>query len=263
MKKTRFFALLLTILFFSNPLLAHFGMIVPSSPTVMETKEANLTIEVKFWHPFENKGLNLTKPKSFSLYHDGRFKDLLPSLKEEGQKALTTWSLPFKVEKPGLYTFLMEPEPYWEPEEDCFIIHYTKVYVDAFGGDEGWNLPTPELKTEIVPLVKPGALYAGNVFTGRVLLNGQAVSGCEVEAEWYPGPELVGQAPYESMVTQALITDENGLFHFAAPRAGWWGLAALNTADYKLKQNNEDKDVELGAVLWLYFHEFLAAVPLK
>ena len=35
--------------------------------------------------------------------------------------------------------FYMEPKPYWEPAEDCFIIHYTKTVVTAFGDDEGWD----------------------------------------------------------------------------------------------------------------------------
>lgn len=29
----------------------------------------------------------------------------------------------------------MEPQPYWEPTEDCYIIHYTKAVVTAFGAN--------------------------------------------------------------------------------------------------------------------------------
>jgi cobalt/nickel transport protein len=238
-------------------------MIIPSSPTVMANEAAELELTLKFWHPFENKGLNLDRPKSFQVWSGGRAADLLPGLKEGRERGFVIWSAGYKPARPGLHVFTLEPQPYWEPEEDKFIIHYPKVYVDAFGDDEGWDQPLPALKTEIVPLVKPGALYAGNVFTGRVLLDGRPVPGAEVEVEWYPGPGLAGRAPYESMITQVLRADANGVFSYAAPRAGWWGLAALSEADYKLPQGGRDKAVELGAVLWLYFHDFPPAVPVK
>jgi cobalt/nickel transport protein len=46
--------------------------------------------------------------------------------------------------------------------------------------------------------------------------------------------------------------DANGVFSYAMPRAGWWGFAALNTADWKLKHNGAEKSVELGAVYWVH-----------
>ena len=246
-------------LWLSSPAPAHFGMVIPSAPTVMETAASDLTVEIKFWHPFENQGMNLAKPKAFTVHQAGEAVDALASLVEARQGEFQTWTLPWKVARPGLYAFAMEPQPYWEPEEDCFIIHYTKAYVDAFGDDEGWSEPLG-LKTEIVPLAKPGGQYAGNVFYGRVLLDGKPVAGGEVEVEWYPGPGLAGEAPYESMVTQVVLTGDDGVFSYSPPAAGWWGFAALNTADYKLQQDGQDKDVELGAVLWVYFHEFKPAV---
>ncbi|MDR1608392.1 MAG: DUF4198 domain-containing protein [Deltaproteobacteria bacterium] len=239
---------------------AHFGMLIPSAPTVMETKDADITLVAKFWHPFENQGMNLEKPQSLKLYVDGETKDLLPSLKTIKEGAFSAWSLNYKITKPGLNVFVLEPKPYFEPQEDKFIIHYTKVYVDAFGDNEGWTEPIKDLKTEIVPLVNPNALYAGNTFVGRVLLDGQPVKGGEVEIEWYPGPGLQGQAPYESVVTQVVLTDDQGLFYYTAPAVGWWGFAALNEAEYKLPFEGKDREVELGGVLWLYFHEFKPAV---
>ncbi|MDR1085099.1 MAG: DUF4198 domain-containing protein [Deltaproteobacteria bacterium] len=255
MKKS-FFLLAVLVILAPVPAWAHFGMLIPSVPTVMDSKDSTVTMDAKFWHPFENNGMDLVKPKSFQVYQGDQAADLLPSLKETKLGDHTTWRLSYKIERPGLYKFVMEPEPYWEPAEDCFIVHYTKVYVDAFGDDDGWNEPTPGLKTEIVPLIKPGGLYAGNTFVGRVLLDGQSAKNSEVEIEWYPGPGKAGQAPYESMVPQTVMTDEQGLFFYTPPTEGWWGFAGLNTADYKLPQEGQQKDVELGAVLWLYFHKF-------
>jgi cobalt/nickel transport protein len=247
--------------FLAAPALAHFGMVIPSEPTVMDAAKGDVTLEIKFWHPFENTGMTLVKPKAFTLYNDGKSESLLDKLQEVKIGDLSTWKLPYKITRPGLYAFVLEPQPYFEPAEDKFIVHYTKAYVDAFGDDEGWNEPIEGLATEIVPLTRPGALYAGNVFTGKVLVKGKAVPGAEVEVEWYPGPDKKGQAPYESMVTQVVLADENGNFNFSPPVPGWWGFAALTDADYKLPLEGALKDVELGGVLWVYFHDFQAAVP--
>jgi cobalt/nickel transport protein len=35
------------------------------------------------------------------------------------------------------------------------------------------------------------------------------------------------------------------------PKAGWWGFAALNEDREKIKYEEEEKSVEIGAVLWV------------
>ena len=137
------------------------------------------------------------------------------------------------IKRPGVYMFYMEPQPYWEPAEDVFIIHYTKTVVTAFGDDEGWDEEIG-LKTEIVPLSKPFGLYAGNVFQGIVKLDGKPVPYAEVEVEYY-NKDKKAEAPTDYMVTQTIKADQNGVFTYAAPKAGWWGFAALNEADFKIK----------------------------
>lgn len=241
---------------------AHFGMVIPSRPTVMEAGDARLDLGLKFWHPFENVGMNLEKPAAFSVYYDGKTTDLLPSLQEGTEQGKKVWTSSYTVRRPGLHAFVMEPKPYFEREEDCFIVHLTKVYVDAFGDDDGWSQPLG-LQTEIVPLVRPGALYAGNVFQGRVLRDGKAVPGAEVEVEWYPGPDLKGEAPYESMITQTVKADDAGVFTYAAPVAGWWGFAALQEGPTTIPHNGEEKAVELGAVVWVYFHSLQPAQKIQ
>ena len=58
------------------------------------------------------------------------------------------------------------------------------------------------------------------------------------------------------MITQTIKTDGNGVFTYAAPAEGWWGFAALNISDKKMIYNNEEKDIELGAVLWVKFERW-------
>ena len=233
--------------------MAHFGMIIPSDQMVMSGEDKTVQVELKFWHPFEGHGMDLVKPKVFSVFKDGQTTDLLGQLAEKKIDGHLAWQTEYKIGRPGVYVFLMEPTPYWEPEEDCFIIHYTKTYVTAYGDDEGWDQPLG-VKTEIVPLSKPYGLYAGNVFQGQVLLDGAPVPGAEVEVEYY-SQEGPGTAPSDYMITQTIKADPNGIFTYAAPKAGWWGFAALSTADFKIKHEDQDKDVEIGAVIWVRFHE--------
>ena len=195
--------------------------------------------------------MDMEKPERFYVVTDGKKTDLLESLQEEKVMDHTAWQTQYRVKRPGVYQFVMEPKAYWEPGEDLSIIHYTKTIVAAFGADEGWDEPVG-LPTEIVPLLRPFGNYAGNSFSGRVLMDGKAVPGAEVEVELY-NRDGVLSAPDEYHVTQVIKADQNGVFTFTCPRSGWWGFAALNMASYTLKNpQGEEKEVELGAILWLY-----------
>jgi cobalt/nickel transport protein len=250
----------------SGTAFAHFGMIIPSTSTVTVTEqgqgEAAVSLDLKFWHPFANNGMNLEKPKNFQVFSDGKATDLLFALQPGTEQGNRTWRARHTIARPGVYAFFMEPQPYFEPEEDCYIIHYTKTYVDAFGYADGWDEPLG-VRAEIVPLVNPNALYAGNVFHGRVLLDGKPAAGAEVEVEWYPGPDKKGVAPHDAMITQVVKTNDRGEFLYAPPVAGWWGFAALMEDDAPLDYKGEKKNVEIGAVLWIRLYDMQPAVPLQ
>lgn len=235
------------------PAWSHFGMLIPTDSMVMQDDNRTLTLTLSFSHPFEMVGMELAKPKVFSVNVGDKTLDLLGSLEKTQAMGHTAWKAAYMVKRPGVYVFYMEPEPYWEPAEDSFIIHYTKTVVTAFGDDEGWDEEVG-LKTEIVPLSKPFGLYAGNVFQGIVKVGDRPVPFAEVEVEHY-NIDNKYTAPTEYMITQTIKADENGVFTYGAPVSGWWGFAALHRADYKLPFEGQDKDVELGAVIWVYFHE--------
>lgn len=237
--------------FLSSPALAHFGMVIPSMPVVEEKKDATLSLELSFSHPMEMVGMPLAKPKSFTVHVDGKAQDLVPSLAPAKILDHEAWKAQYTIKRPGVYWFAMEPVPYWEPAEDCYIIHYTKTVVAAFGEEEGWDRPLG-LKTEIVPLTRPFGNYAGNVFSGQVLRDGKPLAGAMVEVEYY-NLDHAYTAPNAHLVTQVVKADANGVFVFGVPFAGWWGFAALSTSDQKMDYKGEAKDVELGAVLWMEF----------
>lgn len=234
------------------PAESHFGMLIPSDSMVMPDDNRVLTFTLSFSHPFEMVGMDLVKPKTFRVLAGGKPKDLRDSLEATQVMGHSAWQTVYTVDRPGVYLFYMQPEPYWEPAEDAFIVHLTKTVVTAFGDDDGWDAEIG-LETEIVPLSKPFGLYAGNVFQGIVKLGGKPVPFAEVEVEYY-NRDRQYTAPAEYMVTQTIKADGNGVFTYGVPVSGWWGFAALNPADYKLLHQGEEKDVELGAVIWVYFH---------
>jgi cobalt/nickel transport protein len=238
----------------AGPVLAHFGMLIPSQATVSKADPKRVDLQVSFSHPFEMVGMDMVKPKAFGVLAGGSKEDLLGTLKPATVMGKAAWSGQYPLKKPGVYTFFMEPEPYWEPAEDAFIVHCTKVVVPAFGDEQGWDKEIGQ-KIEIVPLTRPFGLYAGNVFQGIVKLDGKSMPYAEVEIEFY-NKDNQAEAPNEYMVTQVVKADRNGVFTYAAPQPGWWGFAALTTADYKLKKDGRDKAVEIGGVIWVYFQEW-------
>lgn len=235
------------------PAAAHYGMIIPSDPMLAGEDGRSVDLTLSFSHPFEREGMVLERPARFAVTVGEETIDLTDALDPATVMGKPGFTLTHPIERPGTYVFYMEPRPYWEPAEDAFIVHHTKTYVTAFGDDEGWDAELG-LPTEIVPLSKPFGLWAGNVFQGRVLRDGEPVPGAEVEVEFLN--DVGATAPDDLMITQTVRADGDGVFTYAAPSAGWWGFAALSTADHTLPHEGEEKPVELGAVLWVRFEEW-------
>ena len=231
---------------------AHFGVILPDKSMVMQGDNANLELTLAFCHPFEQTGMTMAKPKAFGVLAGKEKIDLMKALQETKVLDKEAWKAAYALKKPGVYAFYFDPQPYWEPAEDKYIIHQTKTYVAAFGDEEGWDKEVG-LKAEIVPLTRPFGLYAGNVFQGLVKFKGKPVAGADVEVEmWNPGKKVT--APNDYFITQVVKTDKNGVFTFAPPQAGWWGFSALNDDEKAIKHTDgTKKDAEYGAVLWVQF----------
>jgi len=239
---------------------AHFGAVIPSDNIVTREDSKTVALEVKFIHPLEMDYMEMARPKQFGVVHSGKKINLLPDLQKAKGKGpdqdqeVTFWTIDYKIKRPGDYTFYVEPVPYWEPAEDVFIVHYTKVCVNALGLEKGWDEPIG-LETEIIPLTRPYGLWTGNLFTGQVLLKGKPVSFAEVEVEYLnesPGNTDIVVAPADPYVTQVVKADTNGVFSYAMPREGWWGFSALSEAEWTLKNDGVEKGVEIGAVYWVF-----------
>jgi len=229
---------------------AHFGGIIPSDDIISEKDNKNITVSIKFFHPMEGNYMNMEKPVHFGVMHMGEKVDLLKGLTEKKVKGFSTWETVYPVKRPGDYIFYVEPKPYWEPAEDKYILHYTKVCVNALGLEEGWDNEVG-LEAEIVPLVRPYGLWTGNIFRGIVKVNGKPVPYAEIEVEYYNEKGDV-KIPADPYITQVIKADSNGVFSYAMPKAGWWGFAALTEAERKMKgPDGKDKPIEIGAVIWV------------
>ncbi|MFW6162345.1 MAG: DUF4198 domain-containing protein [Planctomycetota bacterium] len=233
------------------PAWAHFQVLIPSTDIV--TPEGGTTVELDliFTHPMEQGPvMEMGRPRQFGVLAGGKKQDLRGSLTPRKIDAKTTYTASYRVKAPGDYVFYLEPAPYWEPAEQKMIVHYTKVVVDAFGAEEGWDALVG-FPVEIEPLVRPYGLWTGNAFRGIVRKDGKPVPFAEVEVEYWNEGKQVG-IPADPFVTQVIKADADGVFTYAMPRAGWWSFAALIDGDEKMTNPEGEKvDVELGALLWV------------
>ena len=138
---------------------AHFQMIIPSDDMISGPAERHLHMDIMFWHPFEGMGMSMDSPVQFGVHFEGKNFDLRDKLQahrflDSGNKLRDGFTLQYDITRPGDYIFYIEPKPYWEESEETYIVHYTKVVVNGFGLEAGWDDPVG-LKTEIIPLTRP------------------------------------------------------------------------------------------------------------
>lgn len=233
----------------AGPAIAHFQEILPSADVLPEG--GKVTLDLVFTHPMDGgPTMEMVKPKRFGALIGGKAVDLSAALVEKKVDGKTAWSAAHDLKEPGAVVFFVEPQPYWEPAEGKMIVHYTKVVVDGFASGEGWDAMVG-LPVEIQPLVRPTGVWTGNIFRGIVKQDGKPVPYAEIEVEY----KNVGGAikvPNDAFVTQVIKADQDGVFAYAMPRAGWWGFAALVEGETEMK-NPEGKSVpvELGALIWV------------
>lgn len=228
---------------------AHFQYLIPSTDIVMQNHERSLRIDLRFGHPFEGILMHMKEPIGFSVMVRGRHYDLLKTLKDRDVEGFSTFTALYNVKRPGDHIFYIEPSPYFESAETCFIVHYAKTVVHAFGLEEGWDEEIG-LKTEIIPLTRPYGIWTGNTFQGIVKAFEEPVPYAEIEVEYLAGGSL--EAPSAPFITQLIKADMNGVFTYAFPKAGWWAFAALSEDRVKLTHTDgKEYPVEIGAVFWI------------
>lgn len=236
---------------------AHFQLVY--TPEVRLENPATLPMKLVFWHPMENGHvMDMDKPEAFFVLHKEQKTDLMPLLKPITFKGKDNSAKAFEANVPvrrnGDYIFVLQPKPYFEKEEDSYIQQITKSFVNKSNMPTGWNEPVG-LPTEIVPLNKPTNVVVGSTFSGKVLSEGKPVAGAEIEIEYMAAPPNVKtNAPSSNASSEAkggtlvAVTDDQGVFTFGIPKAGFWGFAALGTGPAKTYKG---KDLSQDAVIWI------------
>ncbi|QER42104.1 DUF4198 domain-containing protein [Thermodesulfobacterium sp. TA1] len=241
-----------TILISATFSCAHFLVLKPEVDNVV-IQNKPVKVESLFTHPMEGGPHMNFKIKKSELIVEGEIIpvdwkiELIPSTKGSNQK-VPKYITNLNLKKPGVYQLYVDPEPYFEPAEEKYIQQITKVIISAFGKEDGWDQPLG-LKAEIIPMVKPFALWEGNLFKGQVLVDGKPAANVEVEVEYLNTQGL--KAPYDSLVTQVVKTDANGFFEYAIPWEGWWGFSAITDGGKIKGADGKEYPLELDAVLWV------------
>ncbi|WP_457679732.1 DUF4198 domain-containing protein [Thermovibrio sp.] len=231
----------------------HFMVLKPSTDIVEGHTATKIKLQARFTHPVEG-GPNMP----FKIVKSGAFirGRVIPirwerheiSAMPGSEKKVPYYTAQFKLRFPGVYQFFLVPDYYFEPAEGKFIRQITKVEVEAFGMEEGWDKPVG-LKAEIVPITRPFGLWEGNTFVGRVYFNGKPAPNTRVEVEFINDKGI--KVPAEPFITQVIKTDKNGYFYYSIPFAGWWGFSAIGEGGKRKYKDGKVYPVELDAVMWV------------
>ena len=252
----------------ATPVSAHFMMMY--TPEIAKKQSSDVDMRIIFTHPAE-AGLVMDMGGIQEFYvvsqrGDDKPKkvDLKEFVKEIQWKNPESSGPAFAAKIPratvrslGDYVFALIPGYYYDEGEAVYMQQITKLVLNAGGVPGNWAEPLG-LPTEIVPLAKPYALWAGNVFQGQVLSAGKPVPGAEIEVEYLGHtPDLATNSmpakgsvkyPQAAFVTQSITADDQGYFTYGLPKAGWWGFAALGVGPTK---EHLGKPLSQDAVIWV------------
>jgi len=247
---------------------AHFQMLYLQESALPRGQD--LELGLIFTHPF-NGGptMPMRAPRSFTLVSQhGSAEDIKTDLKKylrpvqwqgkDYRAAAYRATIPRDlVRSLGDHVFVLEPEPYLDVDEDIYIQQFTKLVVNVGGVPGNWA-ESQKLPVEIQPLSRPYANWTGGIFRGVVLSDGNPVPFAKIELEYVNylvdlekntfGQKATTKAPSPAYERVSLLADEQGQFVVGLPKAGWWGIAALDVGKTK---THEGKTLSQDAVLWL------------
>jgi cobalt/nickel transport protein len=244
---------------------AHFQMLYVEE-TALQRAE-NLEFALVFTHPFSGgPTMAMGAPRAFShsSSHGEEKIDLSKYLRPVEWQSRDNRTTAYRASIPrelvrslGDHIFVLEPEPYLETEEDVYIQQFTKLIVNVGGVPGNWSEPQG-LPVEIQPLNKPYANWTGGVFRAVVLADGKPVPFAEIEIEYVNhsidleknafGQQDYVTAPQASFKALSTYADAQGIVTIGLPRAGWWGIAAL---DIGATKTHKGKPLSQDAVLWV------------
>ena len=254
---------------------AHFQLLYTPEAALNESRAMPLALV--FSHPFNNGyTMSMGEPEAFYVISQRgaggqrRKTDLLEYLEPITWSGVDSQADAFIARPPrsvtrslGDYTYVLRPAPYYEEPEDKYIQQITKTVINVGGLPGSWDEPLG-LPVEIVPLDKPYANWVGGVFRAVILADGNPVPHAEIEIEYLNHEPQIDQlrfdpegkvtAPQGSFITLSIRANALGEVTIGLPKAGWWGICALDLDD-GLQYNG--KELSLDAVLWIHATEMM------
>ena len=264
-----FTGICLSALCLASPAVAHFQMLYVEQSALIRGVAAQLALI--FTHPFGGgPNMEMGTPGAFYVLHQSGDEgeetrtDLSQYLTPVRWSGVTNDAAAYEARLPanvvrslGDYVFVLEPAPYFEEPEDKYIQQFTKMVMNVGGVPGNWAEDVG-LPAEIRPLNKPYANWVGGVFRGIVLADGEPVPFAEIEIEYVNHkPDFANhvflsedaiEAPHPALENMSIRADANGQFALGLPRAGWWGICAL---DLFPDAQFEGKHVSQDAVIWV------------
>jgi len=252
---------------------AHFQMLY--TPDLAPIRGQATHLLMPFSHPVHGgPNMDIDKPEAFYVLSQRGTAAKRKKVDLMAYLTPVTWSSPinsstaFEAKLPrkltrslGDYVFILQPSPFYEAEEDKYIQQHTKTVMNVGAVPGNWADPAG-LPVEIIPLDKPYANWRGGVFRGVVTAGGEPVPFAALEIEYVnyrvdmalPGfvPGAAVQLPQDSFGTMGIKANAAGEFVIGLPRAGWWGICALDLVPGSLYQG---KALSVDAVLWLQVRE--------
>jgi len=247
---------------------AHFQMLY--TPNTALKKGKTIQLREVFTHPFTGEHImdmgkqhdtkKFSNVEDFFVVHKGKKKNLKASLKNITFKASKNgghaYTSKYKAKRMGDYIFILRPAPYYEANEDIYIQQITKTIINVAGAPTDWDTQL-NLKAEIVPLVKPYAIWEHGSFTGIVKSNGKVVPFAEIEVTYINRDIDIKnnkmesakiEIPQDSFGPMGIKANKNGEFTFAIPKAGFWGFCALGVGSNK---EYKGKELSQDAIIWI------------
>lgn len=209
--------------------------------------------------PFRYRGVAIDPPRIFTIYRFDRDAEdpKRPACREDrlgdieeirylGQKA---WGANVGLDRPGLYQFVIETQPWWSPSEAGYARHIVKTMLPVYGEDWGWDIPLG-LSHEIVPLVRPFGLLSPALFSARVLVNGKPAPDMPVHVFRINTEKSSVPTPWHEEMELRTLPD--GTFSVVLNKAGWWCCAASRPGEPLKGPDGQPSPLQESTLFWLY-----------
>ncbi|MDR1777528.1 MAG: DUF4198 domain-containing protein [Desulfovibrio sp.] len=223
--------------------------------------DEEVDILIAMMRPFSQSCYDMDMPELFAVlrYDDamplvngvlqGERRDLLGDVEEIRYQDKKAWGANVALEKPGLYQFSIDSRPWWDAPSERFLQHYVKTMLPVHGVERGWDTPLGQ-RLEILPLTRPFGLISPALFSGRVLQNGEALTGVSVRMTRVNTDRVSVRTGWQKEL--AAVSDNAGQFAFVVNQPGWWCCLAQTPGDPLKGPDGAPRPLEIGAILWFY-----------